>query len=180
MLVALREGNPGVTMTIEPTGCCPPFDPSPYEDAEIRWDGKRFVKDHVTSFLHVPLDMGKRVTRNMTRIAAAGAEAKTQLMLTDERSAFGSDIYIAVDGEVPDAEMATLSGTFRTRVYDGPFRDAGKWTEDMKDWLESEGERLEHLYFAYTTCPACARAYGHNYVVLFAQVARPEARAATA
>jgi hypothetical protein len=29
---------------------------------------------------------------------------------------------------------------------------------------------LKKLYFSYTTCPACAKAYGKNYVVLFAQV----------
>ncbi len=26
------------------------------------------------------------------------------------------------------------------------------------------------LYFFYTTCPKCAKAYGKHYVVLFAQV----------
>lgn len=156
------------------TGCCPPFHPEPYQDAHLQWAEKRFVKDHVHSLLHVPLDMGRKITRNMAKIEAAHAEPAERLMLTDERSAFGSDILIAVDGDVPDAEMTTLSGRFRTRVYDGPFRDAGKWAEDMKAWLVSEGEVLEQLYFGYTTCPACAKAYGHNYVVLYAKVADPE------
>src|SRR6185436_3415101 len=120
----------------------------------------------------VPLDMGRKVTRNMTKIRAAHAEPKEQLMLSDERSPFGSDVLIAVDGDVPDTEMTTLSGTFRTRVYDGPFKDMGRWVEDMKAWLASQGEALEKLYFGYTTCPACSRAYGHNYVVLYAKVAR--------
>lgn len=158
-------------MTVTPTGCCPPFDPTPYQSAEVRWDHKRFIKDHITSFLHVPLNMGRRITQNLSQIQAAHAEPAEQLMLTDERSAFGSDIYIAVDGEVPDVEMTTMSGRFRTRVYDGPFRDTPKWMADMKGWLASEGEQVEQLYFGYTTCPSCARAYGHNYVVLYAKVA---------
>jgi len=29
---------------------------------------------------------------------------------------------------------------------------------------------LDKLYFGYTTCPSCAKAYGKNYVVLFAKV----------
>jgi hypothetical protein len=160
-----------------PTGCCPPFDPEPYRDAEIHWDHKRFVKDHVTSFLHVPLNMGRKVTRNEDKITRAHADPEHQLMLADERSAFGSDIYIAVDKDVPDAEMAELSGTFRTRVYDGPFRDAGKWMRDMEAWLADQHEHVEKIYFGYTLCPACAKAYGHNYVVLFARVARNEAKA---
>ena len=35
---------------------------------------------------------------------------------------------------------------------------------------EARGKKLETLYFGYTTCPACAKAYGENYVVLFAKV----------
>jgi hypothetical protein len=83
----------------------------------------RFVKDHVTSLFHVPLDMGRKVTRNMTKIRSPHADPKEQLMLSDDRSAFGSDLFLAVDGDVPDAEMTTLSGTFRTRVYDGSFKE---------------------------------------------------------
>lgn len=161
-------------MTETPTGCCPPFQPAPYQNAELRWTNKRFVKDHVHSLLHIPLDMGRTITRNMEKIEAAHAKPPEQLMLADERSAFGSDILIAVDDEVPDAEMTELSGRFRTRVYDGPFRDARKWMDDMKAWLAAEDETLEQLYFGYTTCPACAKAYGHNYVVLYAKVADPE------
>jgi hypothetical protein len=43
--------------TIKPTGCCEPFNPEPWEDKEIKWENKMFIKDHVTSFLHIPLDM---------------------------------------------------------------------------------------------------------------------------
>jgi hypothetical protein len=28
--------------------------------------------------------------------------------------------------------MTTLSGTFLTKVYEGPYRDAGKWAADMQ------------------------------------------------
>jgi hypothetical protein len=34
--------------SVQPTGCCPPFDPVPWQDQEITWHGKAFVKDHVT------------------------------------------------------------------------------------------------------------------------------------
>lgn len=32
---------------------------------------------------------------------------------------------------------------------------------------------MEQLYFAYTTCPKCAKAYGHNWVIVFARVGAP-------
>jgi hypothetical protein len=155
--------------SVAPTGCCPPFDPSKWSKDEVVWRDHFFVKEHVTSLFHVPLDMGRKIVRAKAKIDAAGAEPAQPLMLSDE-GAWGSDLYIDVSKPVPGAVMATLSGRFLTKVYDGPYRDAGKWAEDMKREVESKGHTVEKLYFAYTTCPSCAKAYGHNYVVLFARV----------
>jgi len=33
-----------------------------------------------------------------------------------------------------------------------------------------KGRTLKRVLFGYTTCPGCAKVYGHNYVVLFAEV----------
>ncbi len=156
--------------TIKPTGCCEPFDPEPWQDKEIVWKDKIFVKDHITSFLHVPLNMGGKITKNMELITKAGAIASHQLMLTDEKSLWGADIYIDVVKEVPGAQMAAISGTFLTKVFEGPYQNAGKWAEEMKEYVKSKNKEIKKLYFSYTTCPKCAKAYGKNYVVLFAQI----------
>ena len=156
--------------TIKPTGCCEPFNPEPWQDKEITWQDKLFVKDHVTSFFHIPLNMGKKIVKNMALIQKAGARAPYQLMLTDEKSLWGADIYIDVAKDVSGAQMAKLSGTFLTKVFEGPYQNAGKWAVEMKEYVKSKGEELKKLYFSYTTCPRCAKAYGKNYVVLFAQI----------
>jgi len=91
-------------------------------------------------------------------------------MLTDEKSLWGADIYIDVAKDVSGAQMAKLSGTFLTKVFEGPYQNAGKWAVEMKEYVKSKGEELKKLYFSYTTCPRCAKAYGKNYVVLFAQI----------
>jgi len=109
------------TQTIEPTGCCEPFDPEPWQDREITWNNKLFVKDHVTSFLHVPLNMGKKIIKNMELIEEADAKSPYQLMLTDENSLWGADIYIDVAKEVPGAQMSEISGKFLTKVFEGPY-----------------------------------------------------------
>jgi hypothetical protein len=155
---------------VKPTGCCPPFDPKPWQNQEIVWKDKAFVKDHVTCLFHVPLNMGQTVSRDMALIEAAQATSERSLMLSDERSPWGADIFIEVKKEVPGATMDHLSGTFLTRVFEGPFRDAGKWVKKMRDYVAERGRTLEKLYFGYTTCPKCAKAYGKNYVVLFAKV----------
>jgi hypothetical protein len=158
------------TQKIKSTGCCEPFDPAPWQDKTITWKDKLFVKDHVTSFLHIPLNMGAKIVKNMARIEKAHAKAPYQLMLTDEKSSWGADIYIDVSKKVQGAHMATLSGTFLTKVFEGPYQLAGKWAGEMKNYVEKKGGTLKKLYFSYTTCPKCAKAYGKNYVVLFAQV----------
>ncbi len=155
---------------IKSTGCCEPFNPGPWQDKEINWSDKIFVKDHVTSFLHMPLNMGKKVVKNMALIESAGAKAPFQLMLCDENSLWGCDIYIDVVGEVSGAKMAKISGTFLTKVFEGPYKDAPKWAKEMSEYVTSKGKTLKKLYFSYTTCPKCAKAYGNNYVVLFAQI----------
>jgi hypothetical protein len=151
------------------TGCCPPFDPKPWDGKTKKFKDKLFLKDHVACFLHIPLNFGKVMVRDMALIEKAGAKNPEHIMLTDE-SLWGMDIYIAVDKEVPGAKMVRLSGDFLTKVFEGPYKDAGKWAKEMAVYVKSKGKELKKLYFSYTTCPACAKAYGKNYVVLFAQV----------
>ena len=155
---------------VKSTGCCEQFNPEPWQDKEIVWKEKPFVKDHVTNLFHIPLNMGGKVIKNMELIEKASAKAPYQLMLTDENSMWGADIYIDVSKEVPGTEMTTISGTFLTRVFEGPYQNAGKWAKEMEEYVKSKGKRLEKVYFSYTTCPKCAKAYGKNYVVLFAQI----------
>jgi hypothetical protein len=152
------------------TGCCPRFNPEPWDNKVVAFEDRLFLKDHLRSFLHIPLNMGRVMTKNMAMIEEAGALAPEQLILTDEKSLWGSDIYIAVGKEVPGAEMAKLSETFLSKVFEGPYSQTGKWVKEMKNYVESQGKELKNLYFFYTTCPKCAKVYGKNYVVLLAAV----------
>lgn len=83
-------------MKIKSTGCCEPFDPEPWQNKTVIWKNKIFVKSHVASFLHIPLNMGKVIIKNMGLIEKAKAKPSYQLMLTDEKSLWGADIYIDV------------------------------------------------------------------------------------
>lgn len=114
--------------------------------------------------------MGQKIIKNMGLIEKVKAKAPYQLMLTDEKSMWGSDIYIDVSKQVPGAQMATLTGTFLTKVFEGPYQNVGRWAKDMITYVKNKGKKLKKLYFSYTTCPKCAQAYGKNYVVLFAQI----------
>jgi hypothetical protein len=154
----------------KPTNCCEPFNPGIWQDKEVTWKGKLFVKDHVVSFLHVPLNFGQKVVQNMVLIENSNAKSAHQLMLTDEKSLWGADIYIEVSKEVSEAKMAAITGTFLTKVFEGPYKNVGMWTQEMKKYVEDKGKQIVKLYFYYTTCPKCAKVYGKNYVALFAQI----------
>ncbi len=151
------------------TGCCNRFDPKPWDMKEIKWKDKLFVKDHVISVFHIPLNMGSVIVRNAEKIKTAGALGE-QLMLSDENSLWGSDIYIAVAKEVPGAKMEKVSGTFLSKVYEGGYQNMGSWIKDMEQYVASKGKKASKMYFFYTMCPACAKHYGQNYTVILAKV----------
>ena len=62
------------------TGCCPRFNPELWEDKEVSLKDKLFIKDHVRSFIHIPLNMGKVMVKNMDRIEAADFEGITAIL----------------------------------------------------------------------------------------------------
>jgi hypothetical protein len=155
---------------IKPTGCCPPFDPAPWDEKEFTWNNKLFVQDHILSFMHMPLTLNGKVMKNAKKIIKAEADIPEYLMLVDENSKWGADIYIEVSKEVPAVKMITMSGTFLTKVFEGPYKYIGVWAKEMDAYVKSKGKTTDKLYYFYTTCPKCAKVYGKNYVVLFAQV----------
>lgn len=153
------------------TGCCPRFSPEPWIDTEIHWDKKLFLKDRVRCLFHVPLNFGKVMARDMELISRANAfTPEPPLGLSDHTSKWSMDVYIEVAKEVPGGEMASLSGTFLTKVFEGPFKNTRQWCDQMAAWVKSQGKTIKRELMYYTTCPKCAKAYGKNYVVILAEV----------
>ncbi len=154
----------------ESVECCPRFDPAPWDDRAVTWERKRFLKDRVVSFLHIPLNFGAVMKRNMAAIEAAAAAPEEMVVLSDENSLWGADVYIAISKDIPGARTTTLSGTFLAKVFEGPYRNMRGWIEEMKSFVKGKGKGFQKLYFFYTTCPKCAKKYGKNYVVILAQL----------
>jgi hypothetical protein len=108
--------------------------------------------------------------RNVGLIEAAGASPQTMVILSDENSLWGADVYIEVTKDISDANMTDISGTFLCKVFEGPYRNMRNWIEEMKAFVKSRGKSLHKLYVFYTTCPKCAKKYGKNCVAILAQV----------
>ena len=156
--------------TKNPEECCPVFEPEPWDEKTLTWEDRRFMKDRVRSFLHIPLNFGKVMARNVGTIDTADGHPDEMVVLSDENSLWGADVYIEVTKDIPGANMATISGTFLSKVFEGPYSNMRNWIDEMKAFVAEHGESLQKLYFFYTTCPKCAKKYGKNYVVLLAQV----------
>jgi hypothetical protein len=153
------------------TTCCPEFNPAPWNEKDITWQNKLFIKDRVWCLFHIPMNFGARMHKNMTLLQAAGAVPADSdfLVLSHSDSMWGMDIYIRTLKEVPGTTPAEISGTFLTKVFEGCFRETGQWVAQMKKFVTSRGREMKDLFFYYTTCPKCAKKYGKNYVVLLAK-----------
>lgn len=162
---------PKYDMSDNPTGCCPRFDPSGWDGQELHFKDKRFVKAKTRSIMHFPLNMGSVFSRTLKAIEDAdGFVEDGTIVLSRDPSAWTGEHYFAVKKDVPGQEMTSLSGDFVTKVFEGPYRNVPKWADEAKKSAEGQGKAVDRMFFFFTTCPKCAKAYGKNYVVAVAQV----------
>jgi hypothetical protein len=56
------------------------------------------------------------------------------------------------------------------KVFDGPYSKVPAYLKEFYSYIDSVGKKAKKIYFYFTTCPKCARKYGHNYIVAFAEV----------
>jgi len=153
------------------TGCCPRFKPEGWDNQQLHFEDKKFVRATTRSAMHVPWNMGAVFTRVQEHIEGAGAaDPTTEIVLSHDLSAWQAEHFFAVPKDVPAEEMTTLSGDFITRVFEGPYRRAKDFEHDMRIAAKAMGKTAKDVFFFYTTCPKCAKAYGENYMVGVARV----------
>lgn len=167
----ITNALPKTDLQDNPTGCCPRFQPEEWEEQELHFEDKPFVHVKTRSVMHMPLNMGSVFPQTFKAIEAAQAMPENEfVVLSNDRSAWSSDHYFAVTKTVPKQEMVFLSGSYLTKVFEGPYKDAGRWQKEMERFVAAQGRKLVKNYFYYTTCPKCAKVYGKNYVVGVAEV----------
>lgn len=153
------------------TECCPIFKPEEWDDKKFVFKNKLFAKGTTINFLHMPLTMGSMMTKSWKMITDAKADSKDEfIVLSYDPSPWKGEHYFSVNKDVPGMEMVKLSGTYLTKAFEGPYKDAGKWVKEMGEFAKGKGKELKKLYFFYTTCPKCAKHYGKNYTIGFAEI----------
>ena len=150
--------------------CCPKFDPESWDGKTFEWKDKRFIKEKVFTLFYMPVNFGSVMKRLDATVKKADATIPDWLCLSEHTSKWNMDLYLAVDKEIPGAENTNLSSRFFCKVYEGPFKDIGKWSKDFKEYAKSKSQNVKKLYLWYTTCPKCAKKYGKNYVAILGEV----------
>ncbi len=162
---------PPLNLSENMTGCCPRFHAEGWDNQELHFKDKTFLRATTRSAMHIPLNMGGVFTRVQGHIEdASAARPETEVVLSRDISAWEAEHFFAVDKDVPEEEMTTLSGDFITRVFEGPYRRAKDFEHDMHIAAKAMGKEAKRVFFFYTTCPKCATAYGENYMVGVAEV----------
>ena len=92
------------------------------------------------------------------------------LVLFADPSPFKSEIYLSVTGDVPSARNVKISGTFMSKVFDGPYNAIPKFIKQMNKCLANKNKKAKKYYVHYAYCPKCAKKYGHNHMILFAEI----------
>lgn len=150
--------------------CCPRFNPEPWDEKVITWESKKFVTDRVRSLFRIPLNFGSVMKRIMNKIEESDVKCEDMIVLADEDSLWGTNVFVDVSGDVKDGRMTAISGTYLSKVFEGPYKDMRKWIKEMEQYVKSKGKETKKQYYYYTTCPKCAKKFGKNYVVLLAQI----------
>jgi len=150
--------------------CCPKFNPVPWDGKVLEWKDKLFIKDKVFTFFYMPINFGGVMKRLDEKVKKSGANIVNSLCMSDHTSNWNMDIFCAVDKEIPDAENIKMSGKFLSKVYEGDFKDTGIWCKDFQKYAAGKNMKIIKWFMWYTTCPKCAKKYGHNYTVIIGKV----------
>ena len=124
---------PAYDASDNPTGCCPRFNPEGWDKRRLHFEDKLFVRAKTRSVNHVPLDMAPVFEKTFSDIEKAGAyDEKNFIILSRDTSPSDAEHFFAVSKEVPDQEIVHWSGDYVTKVFEGPYRDAPRWEEEVK------------------------------------------------
>lgn len=158
---------PATYTRVNETGCCAVPNTGAWDAVTVRFEEKSFIRGHTRSFLHMPLNMAD----TMAHLAETATNAQARpdptevMILSRDLSPWRAEHLYAVTSPVLGADNVSLSGTFASLVFDGPFSHVPQWRRAMAHYVAELGAISDADYFFYTTCPTCAKHYGHNYVV---------------
>lgn len=162
---------PKYDMSDNPTNCCPRFQAEGWDNQELHFKNKLFLKVTTRSIFHIPINMGSVFSRTIAAIEKNNAQNDDDvIVLSYDLSPWASEHYFSVNKELPGQNMVYLTGDYLTKVFEGPYKNLPKWGKEMETFVSSKGKQAKKIYYFYTTCPKCEKVYGKNYVVAVSEI----------
>lgn len=153
------------------TGCCAVPNVQAWDEQEVHLENKQFIRMYTRSFLFMPLNMGKvmaALNQAASQVNALMPPEQT-MILSRDLSPWKAEQMYAVTKPVEGVDNVALNGTFLTKVFEGPYKNAKQWFSALQDLATRKNRTAERVYLFYTTCPKCAKHYGKNYTIGFVQ-----------
>lgn len=150
--------------------CCPKINPNDWNDKIFQWQNKPFIKAKVRTFFYIPIGFGNTIRKLDKKLQANSLNFSEGVCLSDHTSKWNMDIYVTIDKEFKDDSISYFNGNFYCKMYEGDFKDTGKWCSDYDKTLKEKGLKNKKIFMWYTTCPKCAKKYGKNYVGIFSEI----------
>ncbi len=154
--------------------CCPVFDAARWNDKTFIWENKQFIRGNIFQLLHISFPgMASRMMRKLWKQAVDASAEPDQddfLMLTHDLSAWKGEIYLPVTRPVKGADNVMLSGTYFTKVFEGPFSLLPQYENEMDILLSHKDILAKRYFFHSSACPLCDRKYPVNNIVAFAEI----------
>ena len=152
------------------TGCCPILKATEWDKKTFNWKNKPFYRTSCLSLFHIPLTMGSAITEAVKILSAKGLMGKDFMCISKEDGLLSTTLLISLKHDAPGLPIERITGQFMSRLFEGDYKDTGKWVSEMMDYVKSKGKTATELLFWYGTCPKCAKVYGKAQTVIFAHV----------
>jgi len=136
--------------------CCKRLFPVEWDKKEVVWRDKPFFSSRYRAFLHVPINIGKKIAESMEIIKEAGLSAEP-MVLSRNSTMWGAEILIPVSKKDNRFRTELVTGRFLTRLFEGHYADLKKWIKETKKYAEEKGLTSKEFIFWYATCPKCAK-----------------------
>ena len=162
-------------MTSDNQECCPKFEPKRWDNKTFYWENRHFIKESIPTIFHIPFpkSIGKKISKMMNlaeKWDSLSDDKLEDLLLFNDPTAFKSDLYLSVTEHIPNAQNVQLSGSFISKVFDGAYHKIPKFMKQMNVYLNAQDKKADNYYIHYAYCPKCSKEFGHNYMILFAEI----------
>jgi hypothetical protein len=153
----------------------PQFNKESWDDVEFIWNNKPFIRSSVPEVLHLPIvDSIETVNQTLLHKALrlnAIPDDNEALILRHPISAWKEEVLLSVTHPVADNDYVEISGTFRSKVFEGKKSQLRSFLRQMNEFLTFRNERAVTYYINRVEPTSHEKKEEMHTYVIIAQVA---------